>query len=267
MFSQNNKNTLSAVVITFNEEKNIERCIKSLLPVADEIIIVDSYSTDRTKEISLKYNVKFFQMQWKGYAQTKNIANNKATFNWILSLDADEMLSPELQHSILKIKQQHSFFYKIQRLNNYCGKWIKHSGWYPDAKIRLFDKTKAKWEGDFVHEELKVDKKIEAKTLEGYCYHYSFDSIEMHVRQANKYSTLAAQKMFERGKHFSAVKAFSSFFFKFFEILILKKGFLDGFYGLTIAVISSQEKFLRYAKLRELEKERKKTPNNTSPKK
>ena len=146
---------ISAVIITFNEERNVGRAIESVMEVADEIIVLDSFSTDRTEQICAQYGVKFIQKEWQGYACSKNYANNLATYKWILSLDADEELDAEMTADILKYKQEgfHGA-YVLNRLTNYCGTWIRHSSWYPDKKVRIFDKSIAKWVGAFVHEEL-----------------------------------------------------------------------------------------------------------------
>jgi glycosyltransferase involved in cell wall biosynthesis len=242
---------LSVVIITKNEESNIERCLKSLLTIADDIVIFDSYSTDKTRELSLKYPVQFVEHPWLGYAQTKNLANQKARYDWILSLDADEELSETLQKSILEIKNagiEHAC--KINRLTNYCGKWIRHSSWYPDHKIRIFNRKNAEWQGDYVHEKLCIlNFDPEITLLKGHCYHYSVKSIEDHVAQVNKFSTLSALEQLHKGKKPSWVKLLFSPVSKFIGIYFFKSGFRDGLYGFSIAVISAYSRFLRALKL------------------
>jgi glycosyltransferase involved in cell wall biosynthesis len=242
---------LSVVIITFNEEKNIGRCLDSLREIADEIVVVDSFSTDHTASICKKYNVNFIQRQWEGYSATKNFANAQAKNNWILSLDADEALSDELRKSILAAKQQtHPKAYQFNRLTNYCGKWIKHCGWYPDRKTRIFDKTNASWEGT-IHERLVVKNEV-PDLLKGDCLHYSYYTIEEHYRQSDKFATLSAESMFQQGKKVSLLKLLFSPLIKFAECYFLKLGFLDGIAGYTICKITASATFSKYRKLRRL---------------
>jgi len=249
---------LSVVIITFNEEKNIARCIESVQDIADEIIIVDSFSTDRTKEICEKYNVKFFQQKWSGYTEQKNYANSLSANDLILSLDADEAISEELKKSILKLKstdKQH-FVGQVNRLTNYCGKWIFHCGWYPDRKIRLFNRKTAKWTGT-IHEKLSYPDDIEVIQLKGDLEHYSYHTIGEHIKQADKFTTITALEAFNKGKKSSFIAITVKPKWKFFRDFILKLGFLDGYYGYVICKISSFATFLKYTKLRQLKKENK----------
>lgn len=240
---------LSAVIITYNEEQNIERCLKSLLGIADEIVVVDSYSTDKTKEICLNYHVNFFEHTWEGYSEQKNYGNSMAKFDWILSLDADEALSPELQQSLTAIKiEGNEFFYRICRLTNYCGTWIKHGGWYPDIKLRLFDRTQSCWEGK-IHEKLNNVLERKKPLLKGDCYHYSYYTIEGHKAQALKFSQMAAIDLFEKGKNAGWIKILLSTIHKFIKGYFFKLGFLDGLAGLNIAIISANAVYLKYRKL------------------
>ena len=158
---------LSAVIITFNEERNIRRCIESVLEVVDEIVVVDSFSTDKTKTICQEYNVRFIEHPFEGYIEQKNWAKSQATHNCILSLDADEALDGRLKESILKIKSDWKYAYKMNRLTNYCGKWIHHSGWYPDTKLRLFDRREGDWGGINPHDKFIVKNSEKVKHLEG----------------------------------------------------------------------------------------------------
>lgn len=241
---------ISAVVITFNEEKNLPKCLNSLQTVADEIIVVDSFSTDSTIDICKKFNVKLFQKKWEGYSSAKNYGNNLTSFDYILSLDADEELSKELQKSILKIKENISFdAYSMNRITNYCGKWIKHCGWYPDKKIRLWNKNKGHWEG-IIHEKVVFNSKVKIAHLKGDILHYSYYSISQHIKQSNIFTDIAAKEMFEKNEKTSYFKIIFSTLFKFFYLYFLKLGFLDGFYGLVICVISSYANFIKYSKLK-----------------
>ena len=243
---------LSVVIITFNEEKNIGRCLDSVKEIADDIVVVDSFSTDNTKGICEKQKVNFIQHKWEGYSASKNFANSQAKYDWILSLDADEALSEELKQSILEVKKDSELLtYKFNRLTNYCGKWIKHCGWYPDTKIRIFDRRITKWEG-ILHEKLVINSKQEPILLKGDCLHYSYHSLEQHYAQTEKFSTLAAQNMFEKGKKASVLKMVLSPIVKFIGDYVIKLGFLDGAAGFTICRISAKHSFLKYKKLRRL---------------
>lgn len=243
---------LSVVIITLNEEKNIGRCLASVREVADDIVIVDSRSTDRTAEICAGYGVNFIEKDWEGYSPTKNFANTQAKYDWILSLDADEALSDELKASILRAKEGEMKTYRVSRLTNYCGKWIRHGGWYPDMKLRIFDRRKARWEG-IIHENLFFYTNEEAETLEGDLLHYSFYSVEQHIAQADKFERLKAKQMHEKGKNPNFLKVVFAPAWKFFHQYFIKLGFLDGYYGFVIARISAKSITKRYAYLKELQ--------------
>lgn len=247
---------ISAVIITKNEERNIERCLISLQGIVDEIVVVDSFSTDETENICKKYNVRFCQQEWLGYAKQKNYANLLAAYDMIFSIDADEALSPQLQKSILKIKES-GFGGKtgeVNRLINYCGKWIHHSGWYPDKKIRLFNRNDAKWTGE-IHETLSFSRSVDPVRLKGELYHYSYYSIEEHIRQADKFTTLVAADDFKKHRKASFISLYIKPRWKFIRDFIFNLGFLDGYYGYTICKISAFATFLKYAKLKQLYKQ------------
>lgn len=247
---------ISVTIITLNEERNIERCILSVQDVADEIIVLDSYSTDKTKEICEQYNVRFEQRKWEGYSQAKNYLNSLAQFDYILSLDADEALDHELKEEILKLKSLNEpEIYSLNRLTNYCGKWIKHSGWYPDIKVRLFPKNGSYWSGEFVHEELVFPANIPIKQLRGHLEHYSYYSYKDHRERADKYSTLTAMKMYKQGKRASIIKPFLSGITRFIKMYFIQKGYLDGKMGFKIAQISCQSNVFKYRELRRLTQE------------
>ncbi|HEY0030963.1 MAG TPA: glycosyltransferase family 2 protein [Bacteroidia bacterium] len=243
---------LSVVIITFNEEKNIGRCLESILSIADDVVVLDSFSTDRTENICKQYSVNFIQRKWEGYSGSKNFANSQAKHDWVLSLDADEALSEELKKSILQAKQEAELkTYKFHRLTNYCGSWIKHCGWYPDTKIRIFDRCITKWEG-IIHEKLVIDSKEPAILLNGDCLHYSYYNLEQHYAQSEKFSALAAEEMFKKGKTASVFKLWFSPFVKFFSDYFIKLGILDGAAGYTICRVSAYTSYLKYKKLRRL---------------
>lgn len=246
---------LSAVIITYNEARNIKRCIASLHDVADEIVVVDSFSTDATPSICKGFGVQFHQREWKGYSKQKNYGNGLASNDWILSIDADEALSDELRDAILKEKAPgKGWNYSFNRRTNYCGKWIKHCGWYPDTKIRMFNRTEDDWSGD-VHEVLSVDTST-VKKLKGDLLHYSYHSISDHVQRTDKYSSLGAMELFAKGKKASMFKVLFNPWFKFNRMYFLQLGVLDGVEGLVISMITAYGTFLKYAKLLFLQRQK-----------
>ncbi|NVO19509.1 MAG: glycosyltransferase family 2 protein [Bacteroidetes bacterium] len=241
---------LSVVIITFNEEKQIGRCIDSVLGIADEVIVLDSFSTDTTEIICRQKGAIFHQHEFDGYIEQKNRALSIASFDFILSLDADEVLSDELRSSIGEVKQNPTASgFTMNRLNNYCGKWIRHGGWYPDKKLRLIDRRLGKWEGENPHDKLVIsDNNI--KHLTGDLFHYSYHSIHSHVQQSNNFSEISAASMYKKGIKAPLWKLVVNPSIMFIKCYITKAGFLDGYLGYTISRISSHSTFLKYAKLR-----------------
>src|SRR5215467_1285809 len=198
---------LSVVIITFNEERNIGRCIDSVMNVADEIIILDSFSTDRTVEIASSKGAIVKQQKFAGYIEQKNDALDLASFPFVLSLDADECLDETLIQSIAKAKSNFSYpAYFMNRCTNYCGKFIRHGSWYPDRKLRLVDKRIARWGGVNPHDKIEVRGPHDSTHLKGDILHYSYNSIEEHVLQNNKFSTISAAALFQQGKRTSIFK-------------------------------------------------------------
>jgi len=243
---------LSVVIITYNEEKKLPLCLASLQGIADEIIVVDSNSTDNTAAIALEYGARVIQHPFTNYGAQKNFAAQQATHNWILSLDADEALTPALKQSIVAVKQQQKYdVYEMPRLTNYCGQWIKHCGWYPDKQTRLFDRTKGSWREEKVHEYWQLAE-INGKKglLKGDLLHYSFDSISQQLQKIEKYTELAAQAAVGKNKSASLLKIWLSPKWHFFTEYIIKLGFLDGFYGYTICKLSAYAAFVKYTKIR-----------------
>lgn len=242
---------LSVVVITYNEEKNLSRCLSSVKEVADEIVIVDSASTDSTVGIARSFGARVIDHPFEGYGQQKNFATAQASHDWILSLDADEELTPQLIASIKAIKNdpQHNV-YRIPRITNYCGKWIKHCGWYPDHQVRLYNRTKGRWIEKKVHEHWALRNTGSMGTVKGDLLHYSFSSISQHLKKIEKYTELAAQAAVEQGKTATIVKIIASSGWHFFSSFFLRLGFLDGFYGLVICRLSAYEAFVKYSKIR-----------------
>lgn len=244
---------ISATIITYNEEKNIERCLKSLQGVADEIIVVDSFSTDKTKEICLKYTVKFYERNFKDYSDQKNFAIKQTTNNLILSLDADEELSDELKKSIIQVKNNRkSDGYYFNRLTNYCGKWIKHSGWYPNHQLRLWNKEKGHWVGT-IHETLSVPKNLTSH-IKGDLLHYSYENFSQHLLKIDKFTDFQAKEMFDKHKSITCFEIICKPFFRFIRHYFLQLGFLDGLEGFIISIHSAYGQFLKYIKLRHLYK-------------
>lgn len=245
--------SISAVIITFNEEQNIERCLQALDGIADEIVVLDSCSTDRTVEICRSFGAVVFEQPFLGYVQQKNRALEYATYPHVLSLDADEVLSDELRRSILAVKSDwRCSGYSFNRLTNYCGAWIRHSGWYPDRKLRLFDKRAGKWCGDTIHERFQLTDGSSPVHIQGDLLHYSYNSIDQHLDQIKKFTTIMAQVQLGKGKRPGIVKLIANPLWCFFNQYFLRCGFLDGFYGLVICFLSATANFVKYAKTRQL---------------
>lgn len=245
---------ISVTIITFNEAKNIARCISSVKEIADEILVVDSFSTDETKKICEEFGVKFLENTFEGHIEQKNFALEKAEFDHVLSLDADECLDDELRLGILNAKKSWSGEgYYFNRLTNYCGQWIRHCGWYPDKKLRLLDRRVGKWGGTNPHDIIQMNEGSQTTYLKGNILHYSYDSISSHVEQTNKFTTIAANEAFSRGVRSSLLKPTTRGVLKFFRDYFLKRGFLDGRYGLIICSINSLSAFLKYSKIKELQ--------------
>lgn len=243
---------LSVVIITLNEEKNIRRCIESVQGLADEVVVVDSLSIDKTKEICLAMGARFIEQNFLGYVEQKNFALQQASHDYVLSLDADEALDETLRTSIAAIKNNFSHDgYTFNRLTNYNGFWVRHCGWYPDTKLRVVKKSRAKWVGNNPHDALTVEGTI--GHLTGDLLHYSYDSISSHVLQTNKFSTIEAKTLFEKGKRATLIKLVTRPPFQFFKDYILKGGILDGKYGFVICFLNSLYVLLKYAKMMDMQ--------------
>ena len=244
---------ISTCIICHNEEQNIKRCLESLKWVHD-IVVVDSMSTDRTVEIAELYTDRIFRKPWAGYAAQKNFALSKAKNDWVLSLDADEAVSEALCDEIKwEIAEPVVDGYRIPRRSFYQGRWVNHSGYYPDRQLRLFRRKKGRWIGGRVHERMSVEGRV--GDLKQDLLHYPYGGrIFGQLGTVNNFSTLLAQDMFDRGKRFHLALLFSRPLFKFLEVYALKRGFMDGLPGLIIAVTDAYAMFVRYVKLREIEK-------------
>ncbi|MBW2000423.1 MAG: glycosyltransferase family 2 protein [Deltaproteobacteria bacterium] len=246
--------SISACIICFNEEHNIRRCLESVLWV-DEIIVVDSMSRDTTVEIARRFTRAVFERPWEGYASQKNFALSRASSDWVLSLDADEEVTPELREEIqreLAKAPNECAGYRIPRLSFYQGRWIKHSGFYPDRQLRLFRRELGSWVGGRVHERVEVKGKV--CNLKHDLLHYPYKgTIAGQLDTVNSFSTLLAEDMYDKGKRYRLYLLVFRPLFKFAEVYLLKRGFLDGFAGLFIAVTAAYGMFVRYVKLREIE--------------
>ncbi|MES2703571.1 MAG: glycosyltransferase family 2 protein [Bacteroidota bacterium] len=243
---------LSVVIITFNEERNLRRCLEAAMGVADEIVVIDSGSTDDTKAIAKAYNAVVIEHAFEGYAQQKNFASCHAAHDWILSLDADEQLTPELTASILAVKQDPKHVvYEMPRLTNYCGKWIRHCGWYPDRQTRLYNRTKGAWVEKKVHEYWQATDPVETKALlQGDLLHYSFATLDEHRAKIARYTDLAAADAAERGRSAGPLRIWLSPLWHFVSEYLFRLGFLDGAHGFTICRLSAYTAYLKYSKIR-----------------
>jgi glycosyltransferase involved in cell wall biosynthesis len=246
---------ISATIITFNEERNIARAIESLR-CCDEIIVVDSGSTDRTTELAANLGARVIDTGWRGYAGQKNYASEQAENDWILSIDADEALSEALEAEIWQVKKngpKHDG-YTMPRLAKYLGRWIFHSGWYPDRKVRLFNRRHATWVGRYVHESVKVHGTI--GHLEANLLHFTCDSLSEHLRTMDRYTTLAAQQVVAERRPVGWSNLLVDPAWTFIRTYVINRGFLDGMEGLAIAHMAALYNFLKYAKARFMNPER-----------
>jgi glycosyltransferase involved in cell wall biosynthesis len=245
---------ISVVIIALNEEQNIGRCLDSVVGVADDVVVVDSFSTDRTEEICKAKGARFIQHAFEGHIEQKNWAITQAKYPHVLSLDADEALSDELKKSILEVKANWTHDgYTMNRLNNYAGQWIRHSGWYPDRKLRLFDNRKGAWGGYNPHDKYSMTTPGAAVGhLKGDLLHYAYHSVEAHKAQLQKFSEIAANAFFKAGKKATFEKRYLSPGFRFLRNYIIKLGFLDGKHGLNIAWNEAVGVYRKYKKLEEL---------------
>ncbi len=243
---------ISAVIITLNEEHRLEPALKSLKGLVKETVVVDAQSTDATVRIAKHYGCRVFERKWTNFADQKNYADSLASHPWILSLDADERVSPELRQELLAraLDDPPCSGFSIPRRVYYMGRWIRHSGWYPDRRVRLFRRDAARWEGEYVHESLTVTGRVER--LRGGIDHFTYRNIAEHVARINKFSELGAQKLYARRKKCRWYHLLFLPGARFLKSYVLKAGFLDGFPGLVISVLNGHAVFIRYAKLREI---------------
>ena len=245
---------ISATVITLNEENNIAAALESLA-WADEIIVVDSQSTDRTVEIARQFTDRIYVRAWPGYTAQKNFAAQQASFDWVFSLDADERVSQELATELQRLKlasEPTVAAFEMARLTFYLGRWIRHSGWYPDHKVRLYNRKAASFEGEFVHESVKVNGRTER--LVGDILHYTVSNASEHHQRMDRYTTLAARELYQKGKRATPLSLLVSPAGAFLRSYIIKLGFLDGAQGVAIARFAAHYVFLKNLKLWEMNK-------------
>jgi glycosyltransferase involved in cell wall biosynthesis len=249
--------SLSVVIITFNEEKNIARCIDSVNGLADEIVVVDSFSTDNTKSICLSKGTKFIEHKFEGFTGQKTYATDRATNDYILALDADEYLSPALHASISKAKANwNADGYNMNRLNSYAGKWIKSCGWYPDRKIRLWDRRRGAWQGGMVHEIVVMGEGASIRHLDGDLLHEAYQNAgQLISKMQQQYADLFALQHAHK-KKVTTLKIFYKTAFSFLKSYFLKGGIWDGYEGLVISVSNANGVFYKYAKLLEMNRSR-----------
>lgn len=246
---------LSAVIITFNEERNIGRCIDSLQGVADEIVVVDSHSTDRTAEICREKGARFLLHPFPGYIEQKNYALDCAGNEHVLSLDADEALSPELKESILRAKEHWtSDAYSMNRLTDFCGTWVRHGGWYPDRKVRLFIRSCGRWGGINPHDQFLPAAGTTIGHLSGDLLHYSYRTIDDHLKQIDRFSAIGAKALFAKGVRSGRIKCWYKAIARFFKHYLVLAGFLDGRTGWIIAINSAKGVWKKYDLLYRLQK-------------
>lgn len=251
------KHPVSLVIISLNEEANIERCIRSA-PWVNDIVVLDSGSSDRTQEIARSLGARVMVEPFRGFRAQKQRATDLANNNWILSLDADEALSDEASRELERFvsdEQKLNQFDGVEmpRLSFHMGRWINHGGWYPDRQLRLFNRKSAAWSKGHVHERIEAKRVCQ---LNVDLHHYPFGSLTEQIRTNNEYSSLGARDLFDKGKKFSLLKLMFKPVSKFLETYIIKRGFLDGMPGFIIAVGAAYSVFLKFAKLRELEQSR-----------
>ena len=248
-------NKISACITACNEEKKIRHCLESVR-WCDEIVVVDSFSSDRTAEISRAYTDRVYQREWLGYIGSKNLIRELASHPWLLYLDADEEISPDLRDEIQRefhIGPGEVTGYRFPRMVHYLGRWIRHGEWYPDYKLRLFLKDAGRSEGEEPHDRVVVSGLV--KTLRNPVYHYTYDDLHDHIETINRYTTITAREKFRKGARFYWADYFFRPMWRFFKAYFMKLGFLDGLPGLFIARVSAFGVRMKYAKLWDLERE------------
>jgi glycosyltransferase involved in cell wall biosynthesis len=246
---------LTVTVITHNEGSSIAAALESV-SWADEIIVLDSHSTDETAAIARRYTPHVEVLDWLGYGPQKNIAADRASHDWILSIDADERITPELAREIQALLQAGppAQGYRLPRVSFYLGRWIRSTDWYPDLHLRLYDRRAGRWSDRRIHESVAVDGRVE--DLRGEMLHYPYRDISEHLAKIDRYTTLAAEQWAAEGRRVTALQAFIFPRLAFFRNYFLRRGFLDGQTGLLVSLLNSYYVFLKYAKLLERQQQK-----------
>ena len=246
---------ISVAVITFNEESCIRRTLESVDAFADQILVVDSHSQDNTVAISRQMGADVIERDFAGYIEQKNFALDQCRYDYVFSIDGDEVVSPQLSQSILAAKTYWSGAgYTMNRCTHYVDRWIRHCGWYPDRKLRLVDRRLARWQGDNPHDILVLEGDARPIQLKGDLLHYSYRSVSDHIRQTNRFTTISARAYFQKGARSHLLKIITRPILKFLRDYFWKRGFMDGYYGLVICSINALSSFLKYVKIYELQK-------------
>ena len=246
-------NTVSAIVVCFNEEERIGDCLESLR-WCDEIVVVDSFSTDRTPEICRGYTDRFIQREWAGYRDQKAFAHSQATKDWVFLVDSDERVTAELRNEVEDaLVQDNGRYagYAVPRLVHYLDRWWRRGGWYPDYDVRLFRRERATWGGSEPHEKILVDGAV--RRLRNPLHHYSYRNIEDHLQRINRFTSISSRESKKQGGRWRLSDALLRPAVRFFHSYVLKRGFIEGFAGFYVAVTAAVYVFLKYAKLWELE--------------
>ena len=246
---------ISVAIITFNEESHIHRTLESVRSFADQILMVDSHSQDNTVAIGRRMGADIVERPFEGYIEQKNFALDQCRYNYVFSIDGDEVVSPELCHSIVAVKSNWvGLGYSFNRCTHYVDRWIRHCGWYPDRKLRLIDRRIARWTGVNPHDILRLDGDSLPIHLHGDLLHYSYQSVSDHIQQTNRFTTISARANFQKGVRSNLLKIVTRPPLKFLRDYFWKKGFMDGYYGLVICAINGLSNFLKYVKIYELQR-------------
>lgn len=242
----------SVVIIARNEAHDIGRTLEPLRALTDDIVVVDSGSTDGTQDIARSMGARVIETEWLGYARTKNLGNDAARHDWVLSLDADEVVSPELARSLQAWQPRPDTAWAVDVLTNFCGQWVWHSGWYPDWKVRLFNRHEVRWVGEYVHEHLDLPAHYRVERLHGKLWHYSYRSEADYLAKMEQYARLSAEARYRRGQRPVWWRKHLGPAFRIFRTLVLKQGWRDGRLGWKLARLNARMVRRRYELLEEM---------------
>ncbi|HSR66886.1 MAG TPA: glycosyltransferase family 2 protein [Acidobacteriota bacterium] len=258
---------ISAVLISFNEEEKIERALSSLQGIADEIVVVDSHSTDRTAEICGRFTDRVIPRDWPGYREQKQFATAQASHSWVLSLDCDEQISSELQQELMDWKatpEGPQRGYLVPRMTRFMGRWIRHTTWYPDYQMRLFRADSGSWQGGRVHESFRLGQGLPSGRLQGHILHYTYSDLSEYLGQLDRFSSLAAADYLEGGKRVGGLRLVLTPPLVFIKNYLIRRGFLDGRAGLAVSALSAVSVLFKHLKLWELQR-RASSPDQQPP--